>query len=134
MKRMDKEYIEKEKFKHLFKGGLDYESPIRLIETDIYTQMRKQQENDIFETILKYGVDVDKEELIKALKYDRGQYEKGYADAMASIVHCKDCKHYREGKCFTDIKFCFRLKDKDGDPIGYSFSDDDYCSYGERME
>ena len=28
------------------------------------------------------GLDVDREELLKALKYDRGQYEKGYADGF----------------------------------------------------
>lgn len=33
----------------------------------------------------QYGVKLDKEELKKALAYDRGQYEKGYADAMVAM-------------------------------------------------
>lgn len=53
---------------------LGYESPI----TVIMGQMRMEQENNIYKLIRNLGVDVDKEELIKALQYDRNQYEKGY--------------------------------------------------------
>lgn len=54
-----------------------YESPIRMIVGEMKTKM----DNDTLTAIQRYGIDVDKEELIKALNYDRGQYEKGYADA-----------------------------------------------------
>ena len=37
---------------------------------------------------------IDKGELKKALLYDRQQYEKGYADGKATVIHCKDCKHW----------------------------------------
>ena len=57
-----------------------YDSPIRMIAGEIETKM----ENDTLMAIHRYGIDVDKEELIKALAYDRGQYEKGYADACNS--------------------------------------------------
>ena len=50
------------------------------------------------------------------------------------VVRCKDCKHYQNGRVFTDIKFCFRLKDRKGKAIGYTRSDNDFCSYGERKE
>ena len=53
-----------------------YESPIRMIVGEIETKM----ENDTLTAIQRYGIDVDKEELIKALNYDRGQYDKGYRD------------------------------------------------------
>lgn len=53
-----------------------YESPIQLIES----QMRTEVENEIFRAIKEVGVDVNKEELIKALQYDRHQYSKGYKD------------------------------------------------------
>ena len=53
---------------------LGYESPVKVI----MGQMRMEQENNIFKAIQDYGVDVDKDELIKALQYDRDQYEKGY--------------------------------------------------------
>lgn len=53
-----------------------YEEPIKLIET----QMRTEIENEIFRAIKEVGVDVNKEELEKALRYDRRQYSKGYKD------------------------------------------------------
>ena len=45
----------------------------------------------IYRKVLNVGVDVSKEELAKALRYDREQYEKGYADGLknADIVHGK---------------------------------------------
>ena len=57
-----------------------YESPIRMIVGEMETKM----EADTMSVIQRYGIDVDKEELIKALNYDREQYEKGYADACNS--------------------------------------------------
>lgn len=35
----------------------------------------------------KSDINVDKEELLKALIYDRGQYDKGYEDAMNEVKH-----------------------------------------------
>ena len=54
------------------------------------------------------------------------------ADAVVEVVRCKDCKHYQYGRFFTDIKFCFRLKNRKGEAVGYNWSDDDFCSYGEE--
>ena len=53
-----------------------YESPIKIIQG----QMETKLENDIFQAIQHYGVDVDKDALVSALMYDRKQYEKGYAE------------------------------------------------------
>ncbi len=50
------------------------------------------------------------------------------------VVRCKDCKHYREGKVLSPQNFCFRLKDRNGEAIGYNFAEDDFCSYGKRSE
>lgn len=50
------------------------------------------------------------------------------------VVRCKDCKYYREGEIFKDIKFCFRLRGNKGKPVGYNFSEDDFCSRGERRD
>lgn len=55
-----------------------YESPIEVY----YKDMRTKIENNIFEAVCNVGVSVDKDELVKALQYDRGQYEKGYADGL----------------------------------------------------
>ena len=48
------------------------------------------------------------------------------------VVRCKDCKWYQESELLAPNKFCFRLKGKDGKRVGYNFSDDDFCSRGER--
>lgn len=57
--------------------SLDYKSPIELIAGNLQTRI----ENDAVKVVQSYGFNVDKAELEKALKYDRGQYDKGYADA-----------------------------------------------------
>lgn len=56
---------------------LGYQSPVEIIASQIETKM----ENDTMTAIQHYGINVDKEELLKALNYDRNQYAKGYADA-----------------------------------------------------
>ena len=60
----------------ILSGG--YKSPIEIITG----QMRSEVDNGIYKAVQGYGVNVDKEELIRALQYDRGQYEKGYADGL----------------------------------------------------
>lgn len=69
--------------------GMSYQSPIDLI----VGQMNLSFENEICKAVQNVGVCVNKEELLKALQYDRGQYQKGYADRDSEIVRCKDCKH-----------------------------------------
>ena len=51
-----------------------YESPINIIISELCTKL----ESDCVKSVQSYGFDVDKEELAKALNYDRKQYEKGY--------------------------------------------------------
>lgn len=53
---------------------LGYEPPIQIM----LGQMRMEQENGIYKVIQEQGIAVDKDELIKALRYDREQYDKGY--------------------------------------------------------
>lgn len=48
------------------------------------------------------------------------------------IIHCKDCKYYKESEKLFPNKFCYRLLDNKGKPIGYNFSPNDFCSRGER--
>ena len=66
-------------------------------------------EKEIVNTLVKLRVNVDKDELIKALEYDRKQYEKGYADAIADgamVVRCKDCEHGVLDDGFPHQYFC----------------------------
>lgn len=63
-----------------------YKSPINFIFGDIQMQVVKQQENEAYMAVQKCGVDVDKEELMRALQYDREQYEKGYEDGCKNSI------------------------------------------------
>ena len=71
-----------------------YKSPIDLIYDHVVTE----QENEVFKAVIRCGIDVDKDELIKALAYDRRQYDLGYADgkmdANAELIRCRDCAYY----------------------------------------
>ena len=51
-----------------------YNSPITMIMSQVETKM----EADTMSVIHQYGIDVNKDELIKALDYDRKQYEDGF--------------------------------------------------------
>lgn len=55
-----------------------YESPIRTFQK----QLEMRYENGIMNAVAEYGIHVDKDELVKALNYDRNQYDKGYSDAI----------------------------------------------------
>lgn len=76
-----------------------YKSPIEIIYGELETKM----ENDTFEAIRHYDINVDKEELIKALKYDRNQYKAGYKDALewmqrVIILNMPDIIRYSENQ------------------------------------
>lgn len=55
-----------------------YESPIYLYTKEIQHKL----EGDILTVLHSHGISVDKDELIKALQYDRMQYDAGYADGL----------------------------------------------------
>ncbi len=106
-----------------------YESPIDMLIADIQHQIAEQQDEQIYNAVVSVGINVDKEELIRALQYDRQQYELGYADgkvdAMAELVRCKDCKYffsYDEG-CYGCGTFGLPKPKPDC-----------FCSRGERRE
>ena len=100
-----------------------YESPIELIISEMHTKLVEEEERRILKGVQDIGINVDKDELIKALAYDRGQYEKGYADRDKELVRCKDCKWRGHWGCALRIV-------NDGDKP----KDDDFCSFGEREE
>ena len=60
-----------------------YRSPITISLTDnIVNALRHESENNIMHFVMDQIVTIDKEELTKALEYDRHQYEKGYDDGF----------------------------------------------------
>ena len=111
-----------------------YKSPITIIEStvDAYSKVIiEQRENAIFAKIQdSFGVDLDKHELMRALQYDRNQYEKGYADgmadAMAEFVRCKDC----DFRVFDDV--CKEYYCNCAYGLNGAIEDNSFCSYGER--
>ena len=103
-----------------------WKSPIEIS----YDEILSKFEDGVFREVQNVGIKVDKEELIKALRYDRGQYEKGFIDGHwardMEIVRCKDCKEYGE---WLGGKICMRY----GSYYGNT-KPDDFCSRGERRD
>lgn len=100
----------------------NWESPISITE-EICREMAEAYDAYIVEEVRKVIPHIDKEELVKALEYDRGQYEKGYADGRADAtrhghwITWFENKDVRQAKCsecgmmFTlgkgrDIHYC----------------------------
>ena len=71
-------------------------------------------DNLVLESCVKVGCHVDKDELEKALRYDRGQYEKGFADGVLSATP----------KWIDASK---RLPDKEGNYIVYETQNEEVC-------
>jgi hypothetical protein len=59
-----------------------YKSPIDVISTGLQTTI----ENNVYKVVESYGINVDKDELLKALQYDRNQYNHGFADGVKSVT------------------------------------------------
>ena len=63
-----------------------YNSPIKMLITDIQHQIVKQHDEEIYQAVLNYIPNIDKAELIRALQYDRDQYEKGFQDGQPKWI------------------------------------------------
>ena len=115
-------------------GDTMYESPVTTIYDRVAKDANERLEDYIVEEILRVGVIVDKDELIRALNYDRRQYQKGYQDgkaaAIAEIVRRKDCKHRIEDEEFERGHYCVK-RPQNG---GRFCEDNDFCSCGERRD
>lgn len=56
-----------------------YESPISLYIQQIANKIEERRENEVISTISeRLGVEINKDELAKALTYDRNQYSEGF--------------------------------------------------------
>lgn len=99
----------------MFKKGKkpEYKSPISVNCTN-KERVYYVEEKIMDEVRIKLHVDVNKEELLKALAYDRNQYEKGYNDAKAIYGKALDkaCKFIDEftQTCPNDMFDCEKLK------------------------
>ena len=121
-----------------------YESPIKITEStidSIYKAIIKQKDDAIFAEIqTSFGVDLDRKELIRALQYDRNQYDKGYADgkrdAEAALVRCKDCCWFNKRGYEEDNEHEEDLSLHRGFCLHWRRGTQAcrFCSYGERRE
>lgn len=76
------------------------ESPINEYIGEIRSQIISNEENQLMNSVdQSIGFHINKEELIKALQYDRDQYNKGY----------KDGSNYVLNKLKSDIKYIKNL-------------------------
>ena len=77
-----------------------YKSPIEILNSfsdSIMQRFAEETDKLVLTAMYNIGVTVDKAELIKALEYDRDQYEKGYRDGKESAtVHA----HWRDNGDF----------------------------------
>lgn len=115
-----------------------YESPIQMISEDIIKDIVRKQDECLMEAVHRVGFNIDKDELEKALLYDRNQWERGYVDGKmdgynlrdTEIVRCKECKWWNEKTCSStltpDNRLCLANR--------CYWRADDFCSFGERRE
>lgn len=54
--------------------AFDYKSPVEIIAE----QVQMDFNDGVYKAVQSYGVNVDKDELERALRYDRGQYDTGF--------------------------------------------------------
>lgn len=110
-----------------------YKSPIRtaVMHSDITAKVNEDVDGIILSSVVRCGVSVDKEELLRALRYDRGQYDKGYADgkaeAMDGLVRCKDCIWFAPNNEGSWYGCAIEINSKEDEP-----KENDFCSFGER--
>lgn len=109
-----------------------YKSPIEMFMTDVQHQLDRQKDEEIYKAVVSVGIYVDKEELLRALKYDRGQYEAGFlagkVAAMDDVVRCSECVSFRP---YMEDRYSKGECDHPGG-LGKAVCPKDYCSCGER--
>ena len=91
-----------------FRGSPKYASPIYVsfCQPDTPAKIFEDAANAaVMQVVHRIGIDVDEEELLKALRYDRDQYNKGYAAGkadMARVVEeCEETLKAMFNRCIT---------------------------------
>lgn len=131
--QLSKEKPSREEIETIFYEN--YKSPVELIYSDVEQKILEEEDKFIMSQI-HLAVNVNKDELIKAINYDRDSYKKGANDGFSygykkrdeEIIRCKDCKH-REHQDFPSISFCHRTEE-----CLFEVDDEFYCKGGERKE
>ena len=102
---------------------MSYESPIKICMDEMHIEF----ENQICKAVQNVGITVDRDELLRALKYDREQYLKGYADRDKEITRCRDCGACAKGITATGEfeRICVILQVR--------VDEDFFCKHGRRI-
>lgn len=116
-----------------------YESPFGIMYDNIQYRVETELERCLLQAAFKVGITVDKQELLRALDYDRDQYRKGYADGRADrdaeIVRCKDCKWFDVSDPIGTIAARFEQQVFRCKRVSRLFMEPNaFCSYGERRD
>ena len=70
-----------------------YKSPIEIMTEEVINNVKNKVDEAVMQGVVEVGVSVDKDELIKALNYDRDQYRTGFWEGYA--------EGYNDGKADT---------------------------------
>ena len=84
-----------------------YEPPISVTQTigQIVKDMQTEQDDLVYKSVIRLGVSIDKDQLLRALRYDRQQYDCGYRDGF------NDGAEHARKKLMEEIKaFCCGAK------------------------
>lgn len=79
-----------------------YQSPIEMIQGE----MKMYMDDEILKAVQDVGVVVDRDELLKALAYDRDQYNKGYHDAESKVGKWIPCEERLPNETEADYLIC----------------------------
>lgn len=107
-----------------------YQNPIDIITSKVNTML----EEKVLKAVQEACIQVDHDELVKALSYDRDQYRKGYNDRDSEIVRCKDCEHATMTSDGKYCKYCWNYTDDYDDPIAIYHEADFFCADGRRKD
>lgn len=83
-----------------------WESPINTF----CQEMQMQLEDDMLKVVQSYGINVNKEELVKALQYDREQYSTGYKNGYNKAID--DCLKIITVCCWKNTEMIEELVEK----------------------
>lgn len=106
-----------------------YESPITKLMSEISSQMIKEDEDHLMYEVRKaVGYEIDKDELLRALRYDREQYRRGYNDGTREVLQHvelatkqlreeinEQIEHYiaiEDGNAEFGARYCLQIVDK----------------------
>lgn len=84
-----------------------YKSPIQVRVEQAAKALNLQVENKVYNLVQECEINVDKDELLKALRYDRNQYEKGFADGSRLEISKIKAEVARE--IFGELESCFGI-------------------------